>query len=267
MWGNYMIALNELLDNFDKYQTAYLLIGEKANLKTFVRLENKLKNAGLKFENTRALCNKKCGELIKLQANNQDTKAELKEILLLDKKALNYQKKFNKINSKINAKLKRLKNLPDNDNLMNLQVETLNITSTLYDLNQFLKANFKCNTVSNLTTENFIKGESEKLIEENNLPCVNFCKNGIVLLCTCENTQTILNNLLEYFKSHSISLIEHSIKYLKKSSAQEFLIHLNKNLYVELELKKEYFSRDYKIKYRDSKTDMTKFVNQINIMY
>lgn len=266
MWGNYMIALNELLDNFDKFQTAYLLIGEKANLKTFVRLENKLKNAGLKFENTRVLCNKKCGELIKLQAKNQDTKAELKEILMLDKKALNYQKKFNKINNKINAKLKKLKNLPDNDNLMNLQVETLNITSTLSDLNQFLKANFKCNTC-NLTAESFMKGETEKLIEEDSLPCANFCKNGIVLLCTYENTQTILNEFLEYFKNHSISLIEHSIKYLDKSSSQEFLVHLNKNLYVKLELKREYFSRDYKIKYRDSKTDMTKFVNQINIMF
>lgn len=266
MWGNYMIALNELLDDFDKFQTIYKLIGEKTNLKTIVHLENKLKSAGLLFENTRALCNKKCGELIKLQANNQDTKTELKEILLLDKKTLKYQAKFNKINNKINSKLKKLKNLPENQNLMNLQVETLNITSTLLDLNEFIKANFKCNKFE-LTTEKFVKGEAEKLIDEDSLPCANFCKDGIVLFCTCESVQPNLNKFLEYFKCHSISLIEHSIKYLDKSSSQEFLIHLNKNLYVKLELKREYFTRLYKIKYRDSKTDMTKFINQINIMF
>ena len=74
-------------------------------------------------------------------------------------------------------------------------------------------------------------------------------------------------NCILHFKENSISIIKQSIQSLKSSSSKEYLIHLNNNLYLKLELKREFFSRKYKIKYHDNKTDMTKFVNQIDIKF
>ena len=261
-----MIALNELIKDIEKYKTAYKLMGLKINLNTFVKLENKLRTAGQAFEHSRALCNKKCGELIKKQAQNTDTVAELAEIVMLDKKTLKLQTKFNKINKKINKKLERLPNLPDENNLSNLQIETIKTSSNIEDFKAFVEKSFKTNSVSN-NVKIFTKQETDKLFQEEDLPQITYCKNGIVIFSNKEGVDAIFDSYLNYFKENAISIIKLSIKTLDKSSTQEYLIHLNKNLYLKLELKREYFSRKYKIKYHDNKTDMTKFVNQINILF
>lgn len=261
-----MIALNELLKELEAYNNTYKLMGQKTNLTTFVKLENKLRNAGLAHERSRALCNKKCGELIKKQSENKETFVELKEIKLIDKKTLKLQAKYNNLNKTMNKKLRRLKNLPDKTNLKHLQIETANMVSTIGDFKTFLENSFKPNTI-NKSVNSFLKKETEKLYEQNTFPQITYCKNGIVVFSTKETVETLLNSFLYYFKNNALSIIEHSITQLKKSSAQEFLIHLNKNLYIKLELKREFLTREYKIKYHDKSTDMTKFANQINILF
>lgn len=261
-----MIALNELIKDIEKYKTAYKLMGLKINLNTFVKLENKLRTAGQAFEHSRALCNKKCGELIKKQAQNTETVAELAEIVMLDKKTLKLQAKFNKINKKINKKLERLPNLPDENNLSNLQIETTKTASSIEDFKTFIEKTFKVNTFSKKINL-FLKGETDKIFEEENLPQITYTKNGIVVFSKKDDVEKHFNNMLTYFKNNAISIIKLSINNLCKSSTHEYLIHLNENLYLKLELKREFFSRKYKIKYHDKSTDMTKFVNQINIIF
>ena len=261
-----MIALNELIKDIDKYESAYKLMGQKINLKSYVRLENKLRNAGLDFEHSRSNCNKKCGELIKKQADNIDTKVELAEIVSLDKQTLNLQSKFNKINKKINKKLEKLPNLPDEKNVSNLQIDTSKTNSNIEDFKAFIEKSFKTDSVSQ-NAKAFVKQETDKLFQEEDLPQITYCNNGIVVFSKKDGVDDILNLFLNYFKENSISIIKLSIKSLEKSSTQEYLVHLNQDLYLKVELKREFFSRKYKIKYHDNKTDMTKFVNQINIIF
>ncbi len=261
-----MIALNELLKDIDAYDAAYKLMGQNNNLKTFVKLEKRLRDAGQTHDNSRALCNKKCGELIKKQAENQDTTSELEEIIKLDKQTLKLQTKYNKFNKNINKKLRKLSNFPENNNISHLQIETKNTVSTIEDFKSFIEKTCKPST-SSMTVDAFAKNETEKLFEESSLPQITYCKDGIVALVTKDALKNTLDSYLEYLKNNSISIVELSIKKLKNSSAQEFLIHLNKNLYLKLELKREFLTREYKIKYRDTSTDMTKFVNQINILF
>ena len=134
-----MIALNELVKFIDKYKEAYKLMGLKINLNSFVGLENKLRKAGLAFEHARSTCNKKCGELIKKQANNLSTDVELEEIKKLDKQTLKLQANYNKINKQINKKLDKLPNLPDEKNVSNLQIDTLKKHSTIDNLKDFIE--------------------------------------------------------------------------------------------------------------------------------
>ena len=261
-----MIALNELVKFIDKYKEAYKLMGLKINLNSFIGLENKLREAGLAFEHARSTCNKKCGELIKKQANNLSTDVELEEIKKLDKQTLKLQANYNKINKRINKKLDKLPNIPDEKNVSNLQIDTLKKHSTINNLKDFIEKTFKPYSFDK-TVNKFEKAEADKLFEEDNLPQITYCKNGIVIFCLKDNVENLLSLFLTYFKENSISMIKHSIKNLNRSSSQEYLIHLNNKLYLKLELKREFVSRKFKIKYHDNKTDMTKFVNQINILF
>ena len=261
-----MIALNELIKDIEKYKTAYKLMGIKTNLNIFVVLENKLRTAGQNFEHSRSTCNKKCGELIKKQSNNIDTRAELAEIEKLDKHTQILQNKFNKINKKINRKLEKLPNLPDEDNVTHLQIETSKTTSSIENLISFVEKLYKFNS-SNQSLSSFLKGETDKIYAEENLPQTTICKDGILIFTKKDAVNDIFEQLLNYFKENSISIIKQSIKSLKRSSSKEYLIHLNQNLYLKLELKREFFSRKYKIKYHNNATDMTKFINQINIKF
>ena len=261
-----MIALNELIKDIEKYKELYKLMGLKINLNSFVKLEKQLREAGQAFENSRATCNKKCGELIKKQAQNTNTVTELAEIINLDKQTLKLQAKFNKINKKVNKKLEKLPNLPDDKNLSHLQIETTKTTSSIEDFKAFIEKTFKVNTFSKKTNL-FLKGETDKLFEEENLPQITYTKNGIVVFSKKDDVENLFNLFLNYFKTNSLSIVKLSVKELKKSSTQEYLIHLNQDLYFHLELKREFFSRKYKVKYHDKSTDMTKFINQIDIVF
>lgn len=259
-----MIALNELLKNIENYKKAYKLMGLKFNLDFFVIHEKILRETQLEFESARALCNKKCGELI--NNNFEDNSQLLNEIISLDKKALFFQNKMESVKSKIESRLKKLHNIPDNINLTNLQIDTEKKESDINSLKSFLKS--ICNlTTFNGSIKNFLTCQSEKLFNEGDLPFAIIAKDGITILCSQNEIDKFLNQLLDYFKTNSLSIIEHSIQKLKKSSTKEFFIHLKHKVYLKVELKREFYSREYKIKYHDNSIDMTKFINQINIVF
>lgn len=261
-----MIALNELLKNLTTYQSAYELMGLKSNLNVFVALESKLRETQLECEHKRSECNKKCGELFKLKNENKDVSELLHEIEILDNDVLIMQSKLEKISKQIEKKLKKLHNLPDKSNSKHLQIETLKKESDLNSLKLFLEKICKINSTI-VSSKRFVKQQSEKVFDETDLKTATYTKNGVVLLCSQKDIDDIFDKLLNYFKQNSLSLIERSVSKLKKSSSRELFIHLKHRVYVKVEMKREFFTREHKIKYRDKSTDMTKFVNQINLYF
>ncbi len=261
-----MIALNKLLENFEEFEKTYELMGLKINLSVFVELEQKLKNVQLELEGKKALCNKLCGELIKKNVAGQKTTEELKEIKELESEISKLQTKFDNVSSSINTKLKMLPNLPDNKNISHLQIETTKTECNLNDLK--LEIEKFCSVESSLFTKaEFVKAQAGKQFSQDNLPKATYLQKGIVILCTEDQVDVITQNLINYFKSNSLSMIERSITKIKKSSARELFVHLKPQMYLKFEVKREFFSRKYKFKYRDKKTDMTKFVNQIDLIF
>lgn len=261
-----MIAFNELMENLEKYKKAYDLMELNVNLDSFVALAEKLKKTQLECESKRALCNRHCGELIKMNVAGNDTKKELKAIKELDVEARKLQSKLNTIIKNLNSKLKTLHNLPDSSNVSHLQIETTKTASDLNSLKQELEKHGQTKS-SLLTLSEFIKDQSDKILNQDDLPTITYCDNGVVILCTADEIDNLINSLVDYFKKNSLSLIERSIKTLKKSSSREYFIHLKQKVFLKLEVKREFLSRRYKIKYRDKSCDMTKFVNQINLIF
>ena len=261
-----MIALNELLKNLDEYEKAYKLMGLKVNLNVFVELEEKLKQTQLDFEHKRALCNKMCGELIIKNTAGNNTTEDIKKIEKLDAEASKLQKKLAKITNKINSKLAKLDNKPDNLNTKHLQIDTNKKESSISDLKKFFDSNYKTEQYKK-SNKSFIKTQVEKVFDQKTLPFITNTKDGAVILCSLQDIDEVLEILLNFFKQNSLSIIEKAITNIDKSSAREFLIHLQNSVYIKMEVKREYFSRQFKIKYKDTSTDMTKFVNQININF
>ena len=261
-----MIALNELLNNIELYKSTYKMMGLKSNLSRFVELENKLKNIQLEAEHKRSDCNKKCANLVKLKKDNIDISDHLIEIVELDNEINKLQKQLSSIIETIENNLKKLHNLPDLKNTQNLQIETSKTKSDLNALKSYLSK--ICTIKSCLkSSKNFIKEQCDVLFEQNELPLATYCKHGIVILCEQNKIDDLAQKLIEYFKQNSISMIERSVCKLKKSSSREIFIHLNNRLYLKLEIKREFFTREFKLKYRDKSIDTTKFVNQINIVF
>ena len=261
-----MIALNELLENFDEYQNTYQEMGLKIKLNTFVVLENKRKLIQNDFETTRSECNKLCKTVAEKRKNNEDTTEILRKITSLDKlnkkleKQLMYQGKI------IDKKLKKLRNLPDTLNKKHLQIKTQKTPSTVSELISHLGT--ICNSEhSEFKVQDYLETQKNKLFKEIELPSMTVCKDGLLLLCTAREREDFCTGIIEYLKNNSLSLVKHSIYKMKKSSSSEYFVHLKRKTYLKVSFKKEFFTRELKIKYRDSSIDMTKFVNQINILF
>lgn len=261
-----MIAFNELLKNIDKFESAYKLMGLKFNPNSYLGFEKKLRDIQTKAEETRALCNKKCGEYIKLKTTNQPTNSLIDEINKLDKAANKYQKKQKICLNKIESKLKKLHNLPDKTNLNHIQIDTNKTESDILAVKTFLNG-FSKQEEFNLSNKKFLTQIKNKIFQENELPYVAHLKNSIVVLTTPINIDEITDRLITYFRNNSISIIELSVKNIKKSSSREFFVHLKEDCYLKMEIKREFFAREYKVKFHNNQTDMTNFVNQINIIY
>lgn len=257
-----MIALNEIIKNKELFLNRYKLKGRRISLKKLFNLESKNKELQLKTESMRSNCNKLCGIIAELRNKNQDTSSLIFEINKLDMQIKKNNKLLARTNNQINKILSKLHNLPDDENLTNLQLETKNKATNLENLESFLN---KVSTIkiSDTTTNKYLYKLHDVILDS--LPQVIKCNDGYVILSNLNNFETLKEQLLNYFKLNAEHLIKVSIKKISKECASSYLVHLNKTLSLNVDIIREYNTRSHKIKYHDTTTDMTKFVNQINI--
>ena len=261
-----MIDFNHLLNNLDLYSEGYKNKGLKINLEAFLLLENKLKTLQLKTEKMRAVCNKLCKDVATLKNEGKDTSEILGKITLLDDTIKTNSKKLKKLNLKINKKLKKLHNIPEFSNPYHEQVVTnFKNSSTLNDLKSFINENFKVESF-NKTILYYFKEKRNFLFDESNMPEVISCKDGYLFLCSQSHFDEIKNTFLDYFSKNSLSLIKVSCRKLNKANEASYYVHLNKKQSLYFEINKEFYTREFNLKYRDKKIDMTKFVGQINVL-
>ena len=90
-------------------------------------------------------------------------------------------------------------------------------------------------------------------------------KNKYSILASKEDCIKIYDNFVKQLKDNSKVLIQKSIKQLKKPSSEEYRATLSDNSVIDLKLIEEFYSREYSLKYTDTKSDMSKFLNQIDI--
>lgn len=261
-----MIAFNKLLENIDEYSHIYELMGVKENLTPFVELENKRKDIQLKLESARAKCNKLCSQMADLRKSGKDTAPLLKEIKELEYLMKVLQGQLDFYGRRIDDKLKLLHNIPDKYNELNLQIETSKKATSDAELAVMLKS-FMPSKHSIRSIKGYIKSQKNKLFEESDLPVCTFTRTGITILTTDTAVDDVMKKLLDFFLKNSLNMVCVSFKGMKKSSCQEYMVELRKSKYLRLELKREFFTREFKIKYKNKKEDMTKFVNQIDIKY
>lgn len=261
-----MIALNELLENFDSYQNAYREMGLKINLNTFLMLEKKRKEVQLQFEKCRADCNKLCKTVADKRKQNLSTDELINQIKQLDSLTKKLEKKLEKQGRIIDAKLKKLRNIPDTLNKKHLQIKTTKTESSIDELLSFLK-NICKSQYNNSTIQEYLNLQENKLFKEDELPNATICNNGVLILTTAREFDEFAEKLLSYLKENSRSLVKLSVYKMKKSSSSEYFVHLKRKTYLKIAFKREFFTRELRIKYRDKTIDMTKFINQININF
>ncbi len=261
-----MIALNELLENLDEFTYKYKEKGVRFDTIFFIAESEKLKQLQLTVENDRAECNKMCARLTQERLKNNDTQPLLQEILELDKKINKNAKRLNLQIKKINKKLKKLHNLPVYTNQFNEQIECAKKEMSKYEFLNLIESQIKFDKTK-IKYEKYMKQESGKLYNESDLPKVIMCKNKLVFSCSTEMLTSIKNKLLDYLKLNSFSIIKVSIKKLKKDNAEEYFVHLARNAEIGIYFVTDYHTRNYKLKYKDTKTDMSKFVQQLIITF
>ena len=261
-----MIALNELLENLDEFTYKYKEKGVRFDPNFFVTESEKLKNLQLIVENDRASCNKMCALLTQERLENKNTEPLLQEILKLDKKICANSKKLTKQIRKINNKLKKLHNLPVYTNQFNEQIECAKKEMSKDEFLNLIESQIKF-ARTKMKYEKYMKLESGKLYEESELPKAIMCKNKLVFSCTLDSLAKIKSTLLEYLKSNSFSIIKVSVRKLKKDNAEEYFVHLARNAEIGIYFVTDYHTRNYKLKYKDTKSDMSRFVQQLIITF
>lgn len=266
-----MIALNELIKDIDIYRERYAVIAENIRLDDILDLEKERKEIQLKFEHLKADCNKKCNQLAKMKTKGEDISQIFAEIDQDDKTIKELDTILIDLGAKINDLLRKLPNLPDRIITKDIIYNAID-SNTSYNFEDFVdylidtiikKTYF---TVQNTDYNDFdyIKSLKDVLFSEVDSYVINKCSNNsVVLLCP----EFEINNVLELILSE---IDGENIKYSRKksvdmnhSSADEYIIYLNDNEMVELQLKREFYTREFNIKYRNLQIDMTKFLNQI----
>lgn len=261
-----MIALNELLNNLDKYSQKYQQIGFKANLDKIKKLENNRKEVQLLSEDLRAKCNKQASEIATIKLQGKNFKKELNAVLALDKKINKLNKKLENQGKAINKQLKKLRNLPETVIAENQDISCAKNPKSIDEFTDliFEKKGYKIFS-SNNTTNSYIKDVRGRLFEENALPCLTKCADGIICFFTDFDLQTEFEAILNTLKLCASKITRIKSSNTAISSADEYVAALADGD-INLELIKEFNTREFSIKYKNSKIDMTKFVNQINII-
>lgn len=257
-----MIALNELLDNIDEFKEKYSALGNKYNLDVFVLLENERKQTQMQCEGLRAKCNKSCGEIAKLKMEGKDTVAALSEILRLDKAAAEQKRKLDRLGRAIDRKLRALRNLPDEVILKNQELEILEKSGTMSDKYLLLKS--KISEKFDGNAKKYLKSLSSVLFEESMLPTAIWCKDAAVILLKDFETDEVFEQIKRFLSTGAKSVFRLCSAKTEKYSTDEYEFMFEDGQ-IKLKLVREYFTREFSIKYKNKAIDATKFVNQINI--
>lgn len=261
-----MIALNELLANKKLYENKYRQMGRKIDLTQFVMLENERKIVQIEAENLRAETSKLCASVASLRKQNADTSKVIRQINLNNSRIKAKQRTLDRMNKNINAKLRLLPNIPEYDNELNKQLETANKTSDFEMFKLFIATKFKL-IQSRKSIRRMVKSYKNRVFQETELPIAVHCKNGIVLILQNYLSEEIKAELVEYLKNNSKYLVQPSVKNLKSSSTNEYIATINDLNILNVEIKGEYFTRDFSIKYKNLQLDTTKFVYEIDIIF
>lgn len=261
-----MIDLNDLLKNIDTYKAMYKMKGLKVNLDYFVAMEDARKKLQLDTEKMRALCNKLCGEVPKFREKNKDTDELVKQITFLDHVINENNKILDRYNKSINKRLSKLHNLPIYTNIYNEQIVTRKDSSLTYaKLEELIKEKLPVEQFKG-KIQKYFKEKTNFLFEEDKMPFAVKAKNGYTIFCRAQDVEKIKDGFLNYFAENAMSLIKVSSKRLHWANNASFYVHLNHKESFYFEINKEYCTREANIKYRSKDIDMTKFVNQINIL-
>ena len=259
-----MIALNELLEKLDEFTYKYKQKGVRFNPKFFVSLEEKRKNLQLKTEKMRADCNKLCAESISKKINN-NTQIDMQTIDKLNLEIEKNNKTLNRYNNQINRKLAKLHNLPDEISNINAQLQTKRKAISKDIVRKFV-VTLGVTEKSTLTHNEFYKSMQDRVFDENELPRVYMFKDSAIIYCTKQTNDNIEEELINFFKENALATIKLRTKQLRKECSSEYFIHLNKSEWMRVRCTREFHTRAHSVKYRDKTVDMTKFVNQINVI-
>lgn len=259
-----MIALNKLLEEIELYKSAYQAKGLEFDLDIFIKLADKLKSAQLESEGARAKCNKLCASVVEVRDNDTKLNELMAEINMLDSTSNKAKKSAEKIEKEINSKLSKLHNLPDYIESTDKLLSSGHM-SNLKDFFSML-SNLGGITEENVTAIKYLKAQSNKILLQKDFPMITSLSDSTaVILCDKENVETLVGNLLSYLYVNSLFTKQISTKKLSKSSSSEYLSKLNENTVVKVEIKREFYTREFKIKYRDKALDRTNFANEIDI--
>ncbi len=262
-----MIALNEILKNKELFENKYKLMGKKVDLDKIIKLEQSFIAKDKLANELRSMCNKRCSEIADAVNLNKDIAQEIKEINKLDRKINSLCKASKKAMAKINARLTKLPNLPQEDNLLSLSIKTHSNPQTK---TMFLKdlTNNDCFSISNLSEKKYFRSLQKIVFKKEDLPRLiklkSNSKHNFLWLCT-QNSTEIFDNLQNLLVEIAQFLFKKSIKFLKKDCSKELFAWLSDGTRVSVEFLGEYVSRDYSIKFYDKQLDMTKFVQMIRI--
>lgn len=259
-----MIALNELLSNIDEFANKYKQKGVRFNPKFFVSMEEKRKALQLETEKMRADCNKLCADSIANKIKI-DAQIDMPGIDELNNKINKNNKILEKYNNQINKKLSKLHNLPDEISNINAQLQTKRKAISKDIVRKFVVTLGTTEKV-NLSHKEFYKSMQDRVFDESELPRVFLFKDSAIIYCLKQETEKLEGELINFFKENALATIKLRTKQLRKECSSEYFIHLNKSEWMRVRCTKEFHTRAYSVKYRDKSIDMTKFVNQINVI-
>ncbi len=259
-----MIALNELVSKKDEFERLYQVKGKSFDLDFILKKTKLLKEFQLESEHKRAECNKLCGTVPQKLNDDAELKVLMKKINMLDKSSIKFKKKAMNIEKIINHRLEVFDNLPDYEIQDNLNLS--NIGKELTDEKMFEFFRGLCNNkIFDENVSDVLKFRQNRIFDENEFPAIyGDLNHEFLLLCTENEVNQLLNKILEFFKLKASSVTQIATDKLSFESASEYCIELNEQDVLKINMIREFWTRKFKIKYKDSSVDATKFVNQIN---
>lgn len=259
-----MIALNELVKNSEDFAKKYKLMGKRINLGSILLLEKKFTALQQKTTADRSACNKLCSTVAEMINQNKDMSETIAKINTLDKQINKDTILLNKLYKKINLKLLKLPGLARNENVLNLHIKT---KATNFSIDDFVSQITKLSEIEVLkeNINTYLQSKESQIFDTQDLPMVLKFKHKISIFLTKKDVVKVYDELVQSLKDNSKVLIQKSIRSMKKESSEEYRAVLPDKSIVDLRLIEEYKSREFGLKYHDNETDMSKFLNQIDI--